>query len=201
MKPTLKLLSLAFLATTAASITACKSGPSEPNYTENSAVIESKNGAMVVDTKLLVATIKAIDTTSRQLTLTTSNGYKTKVTCGPSVVNFPQLKVGDEVNIKATEEFAVYLSPVGTPTSDGAGAAVALAPRGEMPGGFIAGTEQVTARVIALDVPSRSVTLQFMDGMTKVLKVGQDVDLARVSLGQDVTVQVAESLAITVTQP
>lgn len=199
MKFTFKRVSLALLPAILI-FTGCKSGPSEPNYTENSTVIESKDGAMVVDTISLTATVRAIDAKERRLTLTTSNGYKTKVKVSKNVINFDQIKVGDQVIVKATEEFAVFLSPKGTPTSAGAGGVVALAPKGDMPSGLVAGTEEVTARITNIDTMGRSVTVQFVDGMTKTLRVGRDVNLSKVAVGDDVTVQVAESVAVNVTR-
>jgi hypothetical protein len=199
MNFTSKRISLAMLPAMILAFTACKTGPSAPNVTENSAVIDTKNGAMVVDTMTLTATVKAIDSRDRKLTLTTSNGYQKKVKVPSSAVNFDQIQVGDHVIVKATEEFAVFLSPMGVPTSAGAGAAVALAPRGALPGGFVAGTEEVTARITGIDMVSRSVTLKFVDGMSKTLRVARDVDLGKARVGDDVTVQVAESVAIDVT--
>lgn len=200
MNTTLKRISLVLLPAAILTFAACKSEPSEPNFTQSSAVIETKDGAMVVDTITLTATVRAIDAKARKLTLTTSNGFKTKVAVSKAAVNFDQIKVGDQVVVKATEEFAVFLSPKGTPTSAGAGAVVALAPKGEMPGGFVAGTEEVTARITNLDTMNNSVTVQFVDGTTKTLRASRDINLAKVKVGDDVTVQVAESVAVNVTR-
>jgi len=48
---------------------------------------------------------------------------------------------------------------------------------------------------------SRRVTLQFVDGSTKTVRVNPDIDLANVAPGDAVTVQVAEALAIAVEKP
>lgn len=197
----LKLTSLALLPVALLTLTSCSSSPNGPDATQRSTVIESRNGAMVVDTVTLTATVTAIDAGTRKLTLTSSNGFSTTVTAGKSVINFNQIKVGDQVNVKATESFAVYLRPTGTPASVSAGTAVAVAPKGAMPGGMIANTTEVTAKITAIDAKSRQVTLQFVDGSTKQIKVGSTVNLKAVKSGDDVTVRVAESLAITVSRP
>jgi hypothetical protein len=155
----------------------------------------------VVDTMTLMATVKAIDAGTRKLTLTSSNGDQTTVTAGKAVINFNQIKVGDQVKVKATESFAVYLRPAGTRASLSEGTVVALAPKGAMPGGVIANTTEVTAKITAVDAKSRQVTLQFVDGSTKQLKVGSTVNLATVKPGDDVTVRVAEALAIVIAKP
>ena len=190
------LLSAALLA-----LTSCSSTPKGPEFTQTTTVIQTENGAAIVDAVTLVATVTAIEPAKREVSLISSNGYKKTVTCGKSVINFDQIKVGDQVNVKATEEFAVFLRPTGTPTSVGEGAAVAVAPRGAMPGGLVASTREVTARITAIDPTTRRVTLRFVDGSIKQIKVGPNVNLAAVTVGDDVTVRVAESLAIAVTQP
>ena len=55
---------------------------------------------------------------------------------------------------------------------------VALAPKGAKPGGIMAATTQVTAKVTAIDVEHHKATLQFEDGTTRTVAVRPDVDLA-----------------------
>jgi hypothetical protein len=181
--------------------TSCSSTPKGPEVTQTTTVIQTENGAAIVDAVTLVATVTGIDPAKRQVALLSANGFKKTVTCGKSVINFDQIKVGDQVKVKATEEFAVFLRPTGTPTSVGEGAAVALAPKGAMPGGLVASTKEVTAKITAIDATTRQVTLRFVDGSTKQIKVGPNVNLAAVNVGDDVTVQVAESLALSVARP
>lgn len=198
---TLKLTALALLPTLVLTMTSCSSTPKGPDAAQATSVIESRNGAMVVDTVTLTATVKAIEASTRKLTLTSANGYSTTVTAGKAVMNFNQLKVGDQVKVKATEAFAVSLRPSGISASVGEGTVVALAPKGAMPGGLIANTREITAKITAIDAKGRQVTLQFVDGSTKQLKVGATVNLKAVKPGEDVTVRVAESVAIVVTRP
>ncbi len=181
--------------------TSCSSAPKGPEVTQTTTVIQTENGAAIVDSVTLIARVTGIDTAKREVSLVSSNGFKKTVTCGKSVINFDQIQVGDQVKVKATEEFAVFLRPTGSPTSVGEGAAVALAPKGAMPGGLVASTKEVTAKITAINAKTRQVTLQFVDGSTKQIKVGPNVNLAAVKAGDDVTVQVAESLAIAVSRP
>jgi hypothetical protein len=171
---TLHLTALALLPAALFAFTSCSSAPKGPNVTQTTTVIQTRDGAMIVDSVTLIASVTAIDAATRQLTLTSSNGFQKTITAGKSVINFDQIKVGDQVNVRATEEFAVFLRPAGTQRSAGEGAVVALAPRGSMPGGLAVSTQEVTAKITAVDV---------------------------VNPGDKVTVQVAESLAIAVTRP
>ena len=78
---------------------------------------------------------------------------------------------------------------------------VTLAPKGAMPGGTIATTTEVTARVVAVDAPSHHVSLKLPDGRKRTVSVNPDIDLTQVKPGNAVTVQVADELAIAVTRP
>ena len=164
---------------------------------EEVAAIETPNGAIIVETFTTSAKVTAIDAAKRKLTLVFPDGKKTTYKCGPDVVNFPQIRVGDQVNAKLTEEAAIFIGS-GAPPSDIAGAGVALAPVGYKPEGEFVETEQVTAKVTAVDAKHHKVTLQFADGTSKKVKVGKKVDLTAVPVGTDVTVQMTEGLAISV---
>jgi hypothetical protein len=185
------LLSAAMLA-----LTSC----STPEGTDQVAAIETPDGAVIVDTFTMTETVTGIDAAKRKLTLVSPNGSKSTYKCGPEVVNFAQIQIGDQVKAKLTEEVAVFIGS-GAPPSAMAGTAVALAPIGAKPGGVMVDTEQVTAKVTAIDSKKHKVTLKFSDGTTKKVKVGKKVDLANVHVGDDVTVQVSEGLALSVEKP
>jgi aconitase B len=84
-------------------------------------------------------------------------------------------------------------SPIGT-----SGTGVALAPEGGKPGGVMVETTETTGKVIAVDANKRKVTFALPDGTIKTVKAGTKVDISAVRIGDDVTVQLGEGLAITV---
>jgi len=165
--------------------------------TEEVTAIETPDGAIIVDTLSASATVTAINAAKRKLTLEFPDHRKTTYKCGPEVVNFPQIQVGDQVHATVTEEVAIFIGS-SAPPSDVAGTSVALAPVGCKPGGEIVDTMQVTAKVSAIDAKKHKATLQFADGSTKIVKVGKKVDLTALPIGTDVTVQVSEGVAISV---
>jgi hypothetical protein len=189
VRAALTLLSFALLALTSCSIT--------NQGQQSQEVIETRNGAMIIDTVTKTATVTAIDANTRQLTLTAPDGKKTTVKVAPGV-DLSEAKVGEQITVQATEEIAVVLSKPGTPTSVGAGGAVDVAARGREQGVMATETEEVTARIIAVDVKHRKVALKFVDGSTKTVKVGNEVNLAAVAVGDEVTAQVAQSMAVVV---
>jgi hypothetical protein len=182
------LLSAVMLAFTSCSTT---------DGNEDVAAIETPDGAIIVETYNTTAKVIGIDAAKRKLTLAFPDGKKTTYKCGPEVVNFAQIQVGDQVNARVSEEAAIFIGS-GAPPSDMVGAGVALAPVGYKPGGELVETMQVTARVTAVDAKKHIVTLQYADGTSRTVKVGKKVNLADVPVGTDVTVQVSEGVAISV---
>jgi hypothetical protein len=161
----------------------------------------TESGAIAVETVQVTATVKAVDHRNRTVTLAGQNGKRVTYKVGKEAVNFDQIKVGDRVNVTVTETLAVFLRPQGTPASVGEGAAVALAPKGAMPGGIVATTTEVTARVVSVDTASHHVTLGLPDGSKRTVSVNPRIDLAKVAPGDAVTAQVTEGLAISVERP
>jgi hypothetical protein len=197
MKPTtLKLATLALLPAAMLTFTSCSTTSGD----EEVAVFETSDGVAIVDTIKISATVTSIDATKRKVTLTMADGKRTTVKCGPEVVNFGQIAINDRVNITMTEELAVFLG-AGAPPSAAGAAAVALAPIGAKPGGMMADTLQITAKITAIDAKKRQVTLALPDGSTKTVKAGKKVDLSDVKLGDNVTLQHTEALAISVEKP
>jgi hypothetical protein len=194
---TLKLATLALVPAALLAFSSC----STTDGTEEMAAVETPDGAIIVDKYTMTATVTGIDAANRKVTLVAPNGAKTTYKVGPAAINFGQIQVGDQVNATVTEEAAVLLRQPGTAASVGAGAAVALAPVGAKPGGMLVDTHEVTATISAIDAKHHKVTFQLADGTTRKVKVGKQINLAQVQVGDAVTVQLSEGLAITVTKP
>jgi hypothetical protein len=155
-----------------------------------------------VDTFEIAATVTAVDHAKRQATLLHSDGKKTQFKAGPEVVNFDQVRVGDQVKATVTEELVVYVrqkSEAGG--SDHLASLVALAPKGAKPGVVMADTAQVTARVRAVDPDRHKATLEFPDGSTKTVAVRPDVKLSLMDVGREVEIQVTQAVALRVDKP
>jgi uncharacterized OB-fold protein len=197
-KNILKPIALVLLPAAILALASCATP--KPEGVGETTVVETADGAVIVDTFTTTATVTAIDSAKRKVTLVTPGGSKSTYQAGPEIVNFDQVRVGDQVKATVTEEVAIYIGS-GAPPSAMAGAAVALAPVGAKPGGVRVDTTQVTVKVTAVDAQSRKVTFQLPDGTTKKVKVGKQVDLSAVRPGDNVTVQVSEGLAITVEKP
>jgi translation elongation factor P/translation initiation factor 5A len=165
------------------------------------ATAEGVPGGSVVQTFELTATVTAVDQATRKLTLLSPDGVKQTVKVGPEAVNFDQIRVGDRLKVTVAEELVVYVAGANEPPKDGGAQVVALAPKGAKPGGLMAETTQVTAKVTALDLEHRKATLQFEDGATRTVAVRQDVDLSKRNVGDKVVIRTTEMLAISVSKP
>jgi len=159
---------------------------------------EGTPGGIVVDTYRETATVTSVDPATRKIKLLSPDGSKSTVTAGPEVRNFDQIRVGDQVKATLTRETAVRLLPPGETRGTSETGSVALAPKGAKPGAIMANTIESTARIEALDMKHRKVTLRFQDGETKTFNVRKDVDMTKAQLGQEVLIQYTESVAIKV---
>ena len=158
-------------------------------------------GGAFVETHQLTATVAAIDQTNRSVTLVDPAGIKTTVKAGPEVRNFDQIRVGDQLQVTATDRLVVYVAKPGELPSATGAESVAVAPKGAKPGAMMAQTTQLTAKITALDPEQHKATLQFQDGTTATLPVRLDVDLSKQKVGDDVVIRATQSMAIKIEKP
>ncbi len=158
-------------------------------------------GGAIVETHTMYANVTDIDASNRRVTLVNSEGEKATVKCGPDIVNFDQIRVGDQLKVKVTEQLMVQMAKPGETTRDNSAGAVLLAPVGAKPGGVMAGTTQVTATISALDRRDHTATLRFDDGAIRTFRARSDVRLSDRRVGEQVTFNVTEVLAISMEKP
>lgn len=185
------------------SITGCSTTTPPPPAEENVsfAYEEGVAGGVFVGTVEMKVKIVAVDTANRKLTLMDSNGDEFTTKVGPEVVNFDQVQANDMINIIVTEELVISVNAEGTAVEEGAAGLVALAPKGAKPGGLVAGTIVVTAKVAAIDETNRTATLEFKDGTSKIFPVRKDLDLSQHKIGEQVVFRITEMIAISVETP
>jgi hypothetical protein len=194
------LTALAILLAALPAFTSCSFTSSKPTVETTSAAVIQPGvpGGVVVQTHKLIAKVADIDAAKRAVTLVTPDGKKTTVKCGPEVINFDQIGVGDQLRVLVTEELAVSMATDAAPAGDGGAAIVALAPKGAKPGGVIAGTVQVTATVTAINLKRHRATLQFPDGTSHKVAVRKDVDLTQRKVGEKVVIRTTGVMALAV---
>lgn len=195
-----KLIALALVPSAVFVFTSCSSSSSGERATA-AAYQPGVPGGVMVDTFQITATVTAVDSAKRQVTLVTPDGKKTQFKAGPEVVNFPQIRVGDQVKATMTEQLVVFVREKGGARNDGQAGLIALAPKGAKPGVLMAETVEVTTKVKSVDLKNHKATLEFPDGSTKTVKVRQDVKISDADVGREVVIRATEALAILVEKP
>jgi hypothetical protein len=199
----LKLSATALLPVALLALTSCSSTPQTAEV-HKTTVVTTQNGVpggVAVETYQSTATVTAIDSADRLVTVVSPNGATATFKAGPDVINFDQIHVGDQIKATLTKELVIYLRQPGEPAADGGAAAIALAPEGAKPGVVMAGTVEVTAKVEAVDLARHEATLLFPDGTSKTVPVRPDVDLTKAKLGQEVVIRTTQSVALLVEKP
>ena len=192
-----KSIALFAIATLAVGLSAVAQAQ-EQTTTVTRAPATERPAGMIVDKVTLTAKVKAIDYEKRTVDLDLPSGETKTLTVSEDAVNFPQVKVGDTVEVAYVESLAIaVLGPAEAPKT-GERAAAVLAPVGAKPGGIAVTTQSVTARVTAIDYTTRMVTLTGPQG-TRTLKATAEVKrFNEVRVGDQVTLQYTEALALDV---
>jgi hypothetical protein len=188
----IKIIALAFLPA-AIIFTSC----STTRVPVEIMAIETPDGAIIVETIHMTGTVTAIDLARRKLTLVSPGGRKSTYKAWPEVVNFNQIRVGDQIEAGVTEQVAIFIGS-GAPPSAVTETTVIVVPGGANPGSVVVDIVQITVKVTDVNAAKRKVTFDLPDGTTKTVKVGKKADLSAVRPGDNVTVRVAEGFVITV---
>jgi hypothetical protein len=195
MKKMLVIVSLAVLVA-GLSVTAMAQ---DHTTTVTKTAATEKPGALVVDEYKITAVVKAVDHTKRVLTLALPGGETKTFTVSEEAVNFPQVKVGDEVKASYIESLAVQVQGPNEKLNAEEATTVALAPKGAKPGGIVANTKIVTAKVTAIDHKTRMVTLTGPEGNSLTFEAGPDVKrLDDIKKDDTVTIRYTEAIAVDV---
>jgi hypothetical protein len=158
-----------------------------------------KPGGLVVDEVKVTAVVKAVDQAKRTVTLALPDGETKTFTVPKEAVNFPQVKVGDEVKAAYVQSVGIFVHGPNEKPDATEATTVALAPKGEKPGVYAANTQTITAKVTAIDQKTRVVTLTGPEGNSVTFTAGPDVKrLAEVKQGDTLTVRYTEALALDV---
>jgi len=171
------------------------SGPTAAEHHEGPAEDEVMLGEAVTRTGKIIS----IDAETREVVMEGDQGGLLSIVVPEDAPNFDQIKVGDPVIATYMESVAVAIAPVpGAEPGATKIAAVSSAPPGATPGGVMAEQLELRAVVNAVDAEKRLVTLDVPAGGQRILKVGDDIDLGKVKVGEQVTVTLTRALAISI---
>jgi hypothetical protein len=147
--------------------------------------------------------VQEVNKRTREVTLRRQDGSVMSVVVGPEVRNFNQIKVGDIVEAKAIELLAIAVGPAATQVRERretTGRGDTRSALGEKPAATTQRTVEIVATVQTVDRKARTVTVKGAV-QTVTLKVGEDVDLSSIKVGDNVYVVYIESYSISVRSP
>jgi len=185
-------------------LSACSSAPPPSGPITSGAAYETQpgfGGQTIVNTVTRIDTVVSIDSVKRTLELKHPDGRITAYHCGPEIVNFNGIKVGDRVKATVVEEMAVSLKPGTAPETLSQSAVVVRSPGGAMPDFKNVETLKFTAKIMAIDIWGGTVTLQLATGQTRTLHCSDAINLADFNVGDDVSVMSVDSTSIAVEKP
>jgi len=153
-------------------------------------------GATVTET----ATIVAIDSTNRLITLKAEDGLTDTIYAGPEVKRFDELKVGDTVTFKYYESIVYAIQQPGAKPPAPASMALVRG-QGPRPGGTLSQQLTTVVTIKAIDMSVPSVTITTVEGNTMSFKVEDKKNLDGVKAGDKVQITYTRALAISVDVP
>ena len=142
------------------------------------------------------ATIQAIDSTRRMITLKTASGEEDSFAVGPEVKRFDELKVGDTVKMTYRESVVVLLRKPGDPPltdKDVANTAVTRG-TGPLPSATMSAQERVTVTVKTIDPATQAITVTTKDGRTVTRKVEDKKFVDGLKAGQTIDIVYTRAL-------
>ena len=142
------------------------------------------------------ATVEKIDLEHRKVELLLQNGKKKTFKVDQSVQNLDQVKVGDHLKIAYTEEMLIVVGKSNQSPSAASAGQVAVAQKGDKPGVVMVDTTAVSAKILAVDAAKHHVTLLDPDHKKKTIKVGSQINLAQLQVGETVDMVVTDSLVV-----
>jgi len=151
----------------------------------------------VTNVQTITATITAIDSAKRLITLKGPKGKSETFVASEDVKRFNELKVGDEVTIKFTESIVARLAKPGEMSSAG----ITGGRREGRPGGTVSSETTVVVTLMKIDMETPSVTFKTEDGDVVSRQVKDKKNLEGFKVGDKVALTYTESLAIDVTTP
>jgi len=160
---------------------------------------KSVGGAQVSS---VTASIEAIDTANRQVTLKGPDGNMVTVQVPDAVKRFSELKVGDKVTFRYTEAVVVQVQKATEDSKLGTNVDSSMEHgKTARPSGTVARTITSTVAVEAIDKTVPSMTVRTADGNTESFRVQDAKNLEGVKKGDHLVITYKEALAMSVTSP
>lgn len=141
------------------------------------------------------ATVETVDMTTRMVTLRDSEGKAFTIHAGEEVVNLPQVRPGDRVDVTYSESLSVRMAEPGEAINEITGI-IGRAEPGEKPAAVDVTETSITATIEAIDKANETATLQMEDGSRRIVKVQDPANLELVKVGDRIVIVYQEAVGI-----
>lgn len=168
-----------------------------PAQPESSVHVASGVGAMMAtETVKTTATVVAIDSATRTVSLKDKQGKVTELQVGDDVRNFDQVRIGEVVAVEYKRALSVSMTRQTGMRSAIERETIERAPPGAKPGGSIGREVTVTADVVNVDGKTGMVTLKGPKGKTVDVHVSDAQQLKAIHRGDQVQAVYTEAIAV-----
>jgi Cu/Ag efflux protein CusF len=153
-------------------------------------------------TSSITATVEAIDTANRELTLKGPGGKMVVLGVPEEVKRFNEIKVGDQLTFQYTEALVVEVHKADASAKLGVSEEIGTERKPEAkPSGVIRRRVTATVEVVAVDMKTPSITIKGDNANTLSYRVQDVKNLEGVKPGDKLTITYDEALAMKVTAP
>jgi hypothetical protein len=174
--------------TLATMLVACSSGPAQTRP----AISKSASASTT-------ATIQAIDSTMRTITLRDDKGQEDTFTLGPEVKRFDELKVGDTVKFTYYESIVLQVRKPGDVDKGAMTSEVGVNPsKGATPGGTLSAQDRMTVTIKAIDPVVPSLTVTTPAGRVVTRKVDDPKNIEGLKPGDQITITYTRALVTSI---
>ena len=150
----------------------------------------------------ITATVEAIDSAKRELTLRGPKGNLVVMECPDSVKRFNEIKVGDQITVRYMEALVLELHKADSAAKLGMSGAMAVERmKTEKPAATVSRQVTATVAVEAVDAAAPSVTVKTADGKTLSFRVQDKKNLEGVQPGDKLVITYSEAVAMQVSTP
>ncbi len=161
------------------------------------AAVEPKS---VTKIETLTATITAINTAKRHVTLKGPHGNSETIYVPETMTRFSELKVGDKVTFKYAQSLVIRLEKPGEAVTGSAASSIERG-TGPKPGGTASAEVTAVVTLMSIDPKVPSVTIKTDTGDVRSFHVKDAKNLEGFKVGDKVAITYVESLAIDVSTP
>jgi Cu/Ag efflux protein CusF len=163
---------------------------------------QAKKQVAARESESITATVEAIDSAKRELTLKGPKGNYVVMECPDSVKRFNEIKVGDQITVKYMEALVLEVHKADSSAKLGTEGSMGVERmKTEKPAATVSRQITATVAVEAVDMAAPSITVKTADGNSLSFRVKDKKNLEGVNPGDKLVITYSEAVALTVSTP